>query len=119
MNRLIETNIAIIVGCMPAFAHIATRHLGSGFFRSLRSRLLGGSGQLSKHSGSGMSSEQANKPTLVTFGQNQTPRRKHRGLNDTSLLRSEGYTTLGPTRDEEHEMSSRPSSTRHEPEGQV
>ncbi|KAI0476386.1 hypothetical protein GGR56DRAFT_674858 [Xylariaceae sp. FL0804] len=44
---MIEVNIAIIVGYMPVFAHLAmsTGIGGSAFFRSLRSRLLGTRGQ--------------------------------------------------------------------------
>ncbi|KAI0168095.1 hypothetical protein BJ166DRAFT_577606 [Pestalotiopsis sp. NC0098] len=45
MCSLIETNIAIIVGCMPAFAQIVTRLVetigGSTIFKALRSRLGG------------------------------------------------------------------------------
>jgi hypothetical protein len=50
---LIETNIAIIVGCMPACAHFLSPGAGaSSFFKSLRSRLLG-SNRAGSSSGTG------------------------------------------------------------------
>ncbi|KAI0868548.1 hypothetical protein GGS24DRAFT_207496 [Hypoxylon argillaceum] len=117
LSSLIETNIAIIVGCMPAFAHVANNKMtGSSFFRTLRSRLLGKSGKSghSKSDGSGSSGDKANRPALVTFGSNQTPRRKkYFELNDTTLLRSQGNTMLDHTGEEEHEMNSRSGTSTH------
>lgn len=86
MCSLIEVNIAIIVGCMPAFAQIVSSHvIGSSFFRSLRTRLLGSSdGRGSSRSKSG-SNKQAQG--LVTFGARQTPRRVDPyEMTDTTLL---------------------------------
>lgn len=86
VHRLIEVNIAIIVGCMPAFAQIVSSHvIGSSFFRSLRTRLLGSSdGRGSSRSKSG-SNKQAQG--LVTFGARQTPRRVDPyEMTDTTLL---------------------------------
>ncbi|KAI1345672.1 hypothetical protein F5Y01DRAFT_322979 [Xylaria sp. FL0043] len=123
LASLIETNIAIIVGCMPAFAHVANNKMaGSGFFRSLRSRLLGSRGKSnqSKSEGTGGSGDQGRRPTLVTFGSNQVPRRKkYLELNDDSLLRTQGNTMLGHTGEEEHEMTLRADSTYREAEQNV
>ncbi|KJZ77354.1 hypothetical protein HIM_03078 [Hirsutella minnesotensis 3608] len=85
MCSLIETNVAIVVGCMPACAHLLTPPKGgSTFFKSLRSRLLGSSGR-------GVSSKQSESsekaPKLGTFGATQDPRRmKYYELTDTALL---------------------------------
>ncbi|KAI0398836.1 hypothetical protein F4802DRAFT_611348 [Xylaria palmicola] len=121
LASLIETNIAIIVGCMPAFAHVANKKMiGSNFFRTLRSRLLGSPGQSgrsgqSKSGGTGGSADQANRAVLVTFGSNQAPRRKdYYELNDTNLLKSQGNTMVDYTGEEEHEMNSMAGSTQRE-----
>ncbi|KAI5866711.1 hypothetical protein GGS23DRAFT_615277 [Durotheca rogersii] len=119
MTSLIETNIALIVGCMPAFAHFATVTIGrSAFLRSLRSRLLGSRGRSAESgSGGGGSGGQAKPPTLVTFGANQTPRRKnYLELSDTALLRTQGNTFPGDPAEEEHEMQPRSSGTRRDAE---
>ena len=74
---------------MPAFAQFTTTTIGrSAFFKSLRSRLLGSRGQSGKSKSSSKGSgSQAKTPTLVTFGGNQTPRRKdYLELSDTALL---------------------------------
>ncbi|KAI0414247.1 hypothetical protein F5X98DRAFT_257095 [Xylaria grammica] len=114
---LIETNIAIFVGCMPAFSHFAANSTsGAAFFRSLRTRLLGSWGQSSgsKSKSEGSSGQPpASTPKLATFGSNQTPRHKKKNyfeLTDT-LLRTENQTTLGDAAAEEHEMHSKPAST--------
>ncbi|KAI3317204.1 hypothetical protein HD806DRAFT_551018 [Xylariaceae sp. AK1471] len=124
LTSLIEVNIAIIVGCMPAFASFATNTIGgSTFFKSLRSRLLGSRGQSSKSKSSGSSGDHVKSPRLATFGSNQTPRRKkYYELNESALLKTQGNTMLGDPADEEHEMHemhemhSKPGSTRTEAE---
>ncbi|KAI8948542.1 hypothetical protein F4801DRAFT_581300 [Xylaria longipes] len=121
LASLIETNIAIIVGSMPAFAHVANnKKIGSGFFRTLRSRLLGSPGQSaeSKSSGAGSAGNQANRPVLVTFGSNQPRRKDYYELNDASLLKSQGDTMVDHT-GEEHEMNSKAASTQSEAEQNV
>ncbi|KAI5919908.1 hypothetical protein F4810DRAFT_465254 [Camillea tinctor] len=122
MTSLIETNIAIIVGCMPAFAQFTTTTISrSAFFKSLRSRLLGSRGQSGKSKSSSKGSgSQAKTPTLVTFGGNQTPRRKnYLELSDTALLKSQGDTMLDNPAEELHEMQIRPSSTHRTAEQDV
>lgn len=112
---LIETNIAIIVGCVPAFAHFAGKAIwGSTFFKSLRSRFLGSRGQSGK-SMSGVSSKHKPKtPELVTFGNLQGPKRKnYTELSDTALLNTEGNTIPGDHA-EEHEMRSMPYNSYNE-----
>ncbi|KAF2992885.1 hypothetical protein E8E14_000146 [Neopestalotiopsis sp. 37M] len=98
MASLIETNIAIIVGCMPSLPQFATHTIGgSSFFKSLRSRLLGSTGQPSK----GKSDEDMSGPggPMPTFGAiDQTPRRKdYYELTDSTLLKTQGDTTLDRT----------------------
>ncbi|KAK6197108.1 hypothetical protein LQW54_010903 [Pestalotiopsis sp. IQ-011] len=100
MASLIETNIAIIVGCMPSLPQFATHTIGgSSFFQSIRSRLLGSSGHASK--GNGKSEEGMSGPDkpMVTFGgTDQTPRRKnYYELTDSTLLKTQGDTTLDRT----------------------
>ncbi|KAI0382407.1 hypothetical protein F5Y04DRAFT_279697 [Hypomontagnella monticulosa] len=105
---------AIIVGCMPAFAHFSTASIAkSAFFKSLRTRLLGSPGHSSKSKGSGGGSgSQPKTPTLVTFGANQSPRRKnYLELSDTELLKSQGNTGLGNPSEEVFEMQIRPSAS--------
>ncbi|KAI1173438.1 hypothetical protein F4777DRAFT_447531 [Nemania sp. FL0916] len=120
---LIETNIAIIVGCMPAFAHVTNkRRPGSSFFRTLRSRWMGSPGRSdqSKTSGSGVSGDQVNKPALRTIGSSQQPRRKrYFELNDTTLLQSQGNTMLDHTGEEDIEMNSKAGSAHGEAEQHV
>ncbi|KAI0394223.1 hypothetical protein F5Y17DRAFT_428750 [Xylariaceae sp. FL0594] len=112
LTSLIEVNIAIIVGCMPAFASFATNTIGgSSFFKSVRSRLLGHPGQSSKSKGSGGSGGHAKSPRIVTFGSNQTPRGKKYHQSDDTLLKTQGDTMLGEPAEEEHEMHSQPQST--------
>ncbi|RYP68176.1 hypothetical protein DL771_006826 [Monosporascus sp. 5C6A] len=111
---LTETNVAIIVGCMPAFASFATVTIGSSdFFKSLRSRLLGHGGQStrSKTSSSGRTCGQA-KPAGVTYGERQSPRRNdYYKLSDTTLIMSQAPNgASGDTHKEEHEMQSKPSN---------
>lgn len=71
---------------MPAFAHVMTVHvIGSSFFRSLRTRLLGSSvGRNSSRSKSGSKKQSSG---LVTFGAKQSPRRGDPyEMTDTVLL---------------------------------
>ncbi|KAI0965078.1 hypothetical protein F4678DRAFT_344530 [Xylaria arbuscula] len=123
LTSLIETNIAIIVGSMPAFAPVASSKVtGSSFFRSLRSRLLGTRRTTQSKSGgeNGSYGDDSNKPALATFGSNQTPRRnKYYELNDTALLRSQGNTMLDHVGEEEHEMKPRNESIHVEPHQNV
>ncbi|RYP34521.1 hypothetical protein DL767_004233 [Monosporascus sp. MG133] len=115
---LIETNVAIIVGCMPAFASLATSTIGSStFFKSLRSRLLGygGKSTRSKTISSGRTGGEA-KPTGVAYGERQTPRRdSYYKLSEPTLITSQAPNgTRGDTHEEEHEMQSKPSSIHRE-----
>ncbi|EED23498.1 conserved hypothetical protein [Talaromyces stipitatus ATCC 10500] len=102
MCTIIETNIALIVGCMPSFAQFVTVYVrGSTFIKSLRSRLLSGSGRTRNAS--------APSKDVITFGSNQPPRRNnYYELTDTMLL--ETQTTI---RDDTSEMDhhSKSSST--------
>ncbi|KAI1120717.1 hypothetical protein F5Y10DRAFT_283077 [Nemania abortiva] len=96
---LVETNIAIIVGCMPALAQLAsTASRGTDFFRSLWSRLLGTPRYSSKsksREGTSKGEGQDGTPSLVTFGRNQTPRRNnYHELTNNSLLKSQRGTTV-------------------------
>lgn len=89
MFRLVETNVAIIVSCLPSFAHLL--HAGGlAFFRSLRSRLLGvvgGSGGYSSNPSGDERKEE--RPKVATFGSGQQHRRRnYYELTDTFLLRS-------------------------------
>ncbi|KAL9109063.1 MAG: hypothetical protein Q9227_006303 [Pyrenula ochraceoflavens] len=114
MSSMIEVNIAIIVGCMPAFAQLVTVTIGeSAFFKSLRSRLLGSHGQSAKSKSDGKGSGgQAKPPALATFGANQMPRRKkYFELSESALLKSQGDTIQGDSIHEEHEMQSEPNGT--------
>ncbi|TVY48328.1 hypothetical protein LOCC1_G001473 [Lachnellula occidentalis] len=83
---LVETNVAIIVSCMPAFAQLLKVHVGgSSIFQSLRLRYLGGS----SYNRSGDKSNEE-RPQLATFGSNQLPRRNdYYELTDTALLKSQ------------------------------
>lgn len=88
LTRFIEINIAIIVGCMPAFAHFVSLHIkGSGFIRSLRSRLIGSGG----NQGESSNAASNNSPVhLKTFGSNQKPRRnRYQEMSDTLLLETQ------------------------------
>lgn len=71
---------------MPAFAQLLKVHVGgSAFFRSLRSRLQGGSS-----SGQSGDRSKEERPQLATFGTNQSSRRKnYYELRDTALLKSQ------------------------------
>lgn len=117
MCSLIEVNIAIIVGCMPAFAQVVTVHvIGSPFFRSLRTRLLGSSvGRSSSRSKSGSKKQ---LPDLVTFGARQSPRRGDPyEMTDTVLLNTKGTVVddAGET-GSRFEPNSTHSSVEHVPE---
>ncbi|KAI1074415.1 hypothetical protein F5B20DRAFT_563668 [Whalleya microplaca] len=83
---LVETNVAIIVSCMPALAQLLKLHFGaSTFFKSLRSRLLGLTGGSDKSPSADGSTE--DRPKLATFGAAQSPRRRnYYELTDTALL---------------------------------
>ncbi|KAK0747390.1 hypothetical protein B0T21DRAFT_277230 [Apiosordaria backusii] len=95
MASLVETNIALIVGCMPACAQLAKVYIGeSAFYKSLRSRLLPSS------RGGSLSKENVPQVHVATFGSNQTPRRKeYYELTDTQLLE-----TRTGTRDDASDM---------------
>ncbi|KAI1098021.1 hypothetical protein F4804DRAFT_325899 [Jackrogersella minutella] len=86
---LVETNVAIIVGCMPAFAQLWKLHISkSAFFLSLRSQLLNFTGGSSNSTpGDGFEED---RPKIVTFGSAETPRRRdYYELTDTAILRSQ------------------------------
>lgn len=110
LYRLIETNIAIIVGCMPAFAQVVTVHiLGSQFFKSMHTRLLGSSGRRGKSSKTRVASNEQ-LPEIVTFGANQGRRKYNEPweLTDTALLRTNA-TVMGD--EEDFGQRSKPSSS--------
>ncbi|KAI0970123.1 hypothetical protein F4678DRAFT_462925 [Xylaria arbuscula] len=112
---LVETNIAIIVGCMPALAQAtSSTGWGSGFFKSLRSRLLGTPRYSSSREGTSKGGAQDGAPSLVTFGRNQTPRRNnYYGLTNNSLLKSQGDTMVGDAAEDHHEMQPNSSVSLH------
>lgn len=115
---LIETNIAIIVGCMPALPQFATVTIGgSAFFKSLRSWLLRSSRQSakSKSGGNGDMGDQGKMPSLVTFGAKQMPRRNNY-FELTDTVPSQSNTMLKAPAEDQHEMHSKPSSTHREAE---
>lgn len=121
-NSLIETNIAIIVVCMPSIPQLTTVTIGgSAFFRSLRSRLIRNSGRsANSKSGSDGLGGKNKAPSLVTFGANQTPRRNNYfELSDSALLETHGDTMLVEGAEEEHEMQAKPSSIQREAEHYV
>ncbi|KAI6080186.1 hypothetical protein F4821DRAFT_276623 [Hypoxylon rubiginosum] len=122
MASLIETNIAIIVVCMPSIPQLTTVTIGgSAFFRSLRSRLIRNSGRsANSKSGSDGLGGKNKAPSLVTFGANQTPRRNNYfELSDSALLETHGDTMLVEGAEEEHEMQAKPSSIQREAEHYV
>ncbi|KAI2610571.1 hypothetical protein GGR54DRAFT_373308 [Hypoxylon sp. NC1633] len=84
---LIETNIAIIVSCMPSLAQLLRIHVGeSSLIRSLRSRLFGSRGTVGDVSGP---SEDQNKNEILgtaSFGSGQPRRRDYYQLTDVSLF---------------------------------
>ncbi|RWA11964.1 hypothetical protein EKO27_g3138 [Xylaria grammica] len=115
---LVETNIAIIVGCMPALAHVTSAGgWGSGFFKSLRSRLLGTlrfSSKSRSREGTTKDGGQDGAPSLVTFGRNQTPRRNnYYELTNNSLLKSQGDTMVGDAAEDHHEAQPNSSTSLH------
>lgn len=81
---MLEDNIAIIVGCMPAFAAFMKAYVGgSTFIKSLRTRIFGGKSK----SGSLVLNENLQGPIPVPFVQDKE-REAHRNhyyyeLNDT------------------------------------
>ncbi|KAK4164099.1 hypothetical protein QBC43DRAFT_379012 [Cladorrhinum sp. PSN259] len=85
MASLVETNIALIVGCMPACAHLAKIYIGeSAFYKSIKSRLLSISG------GGTATNENAPQVHVATIGSDQSPRRKqYYELTDTQLLETQ------------------------------
>ncbi|KAJ3579985.1 hypothetical protein NPX13_g576 [Xylaria arbuscula] len=85
---LVETNVAIIVSCMPAFAQMLKVHVtGSAAFKSFRTLLLGGS---SNNTGADSEDGVKDRTQLVTFGANQTPRwRRYQELSDTAILNTQ------------------------------
>ena len=101
-RRLVETNVAIIVGCMPACAQFLAP-LSSGtstFFKSLRSRLLGSTQRGSRSStapgsgkgavSGGSSSEYVGKASKNSYGRiSDDSRRMHEyEMHDTWPLRT-------------------------------
>lgn len=101
---LIESNVAIIVGCMPAFSQLWKIHVGgSDFFKSLRSRLRGKSSMGSNNSGD---KDKNGSPEMVAWAHTQPPgvRRNNYEMSDTNLLKSQvthgsGSKPLGSSQD--------------------
>lgn len=95
--RLIESNVAIIVGCMPGFAQLLKAHTGgSSFFTSLRSRVRdamarGSSG--SKNSSKRHVLDGSENPSLGAAWTAPLPNSKRRQdyyeMSDTVLLNSQ------------------------------
>ncbi|KAF2829103.1 hypothetical protein CC86DRAFT_444281 [Ophiobolus disseminans] len=83
---VIENNVAIIVSCMPALAHLLKLHIGdSRVFKSLRSRLFGSYG--SNKSGP---SEQDGGRVMPTIGSAPVPRRReYYSLTDRTLFNTQ------------------------------
>ncbi|KAH7304303.1 hypothetical protein B0I35DRAFT_454804 [Stachybotrys elegans] len=86
---LVETNVALIVCCMPAAAQLFKIHVGgSAIVKYLRSRLRGATSR----SGSDPSSDWSkdNKAKAATFGSGpQNGRRNYYELTEASLLKSQ------------------------------
>lgn len=88
-SSLIESNVAIIVGCMPAFSHFWKQYVGgSALLKSLRSRLRG------KGSISSNTSEQTDKissPELAPWAAAKPPGRQryHYDLPDANISESQ------------------------------
>jgi hypothetical protein len=90
-SRQVETNVAIIVGCLPSFAHLLHTG-GSAVFRSLRSRLLGvvGGGRGGSSSSPSGDELKEERPKVATFDSGHPHRRRnYYELTDTFLLRSQ------------------------------
>ncbi|KAK4186806.1 hypothetical protein QBC35DRAFT_500328 [Podospora australis] len=96
---LIETNVTLIVGCMPACAQLAKVYIGeSALYKSLRSHLV-----FPSRGGTSANKQMNHTPQdhLATFGSPDTPRRKHYyGLTDTQLLATQSGTTVTQVQDE-------------------
>ena len=93
LSSLVETNVAIIVECMPAFTQLLKVYVGrSAISHSLRLRFLCGSS--SGPSGDGSKEE---RPQLATFGTNHPARRRnYYELADTALPKSQVAVGDGP-----------------------
>ncbi|EEA23198.1 hypothetical protein TMatcc_002055 [Talaromyces marneffei ATCC 18224] len=100
MCTIVETNIALIVGCMPAFAHFVSVYIrGSTFIKTLRSRLMSGTGRTRNVS--------APSKDVITFGSNQPPRRNNYfELTDTMLLETRSPMVDGRLEMDHHAKSS-------------
>lgn len=88
---LVEANVAIIVCCLPSFAHLLHTG-GSAVFKSLRSRLLGVVGGRRRASSSNPAGHELKeeRPKVATFGSGHPHRRRnYYELTDTFLLRSQ------------------------------
>lgn len=81
-----EVNVAIIVSCMPALAHLLKLHVGDlKAFRSLRSKLLG-----SYRSDNSGPSNKESRELMPTIGSTPVPRRRnYYSLMDGTLLESQ------------------------------
>ncbi|KAI1211124.1 uncharacterized protein F4807DRAFT_25650 [Annulohypoxylon truncatum] len=86
---VVEVNVAIIVSCMPASAHLWKLHISrSVLFQSLRSQLL----NLAGSSGSRRSRDEPkdDRPKIATIGSAEAPRRRdYYELTDTAILKSQ------------------------------
>jgi hypothetical protein len=105
-HRIIETNIALIVGCMPASAQFVSVYIrGSSFIKSLRSR-----GRTRDAS--------APSKDVITFGSNQTPRRNtYYELTDTMLLETQATIRDDTSERDHHHAKSSSTQSRVEQAG--
>ncbi|KAI2626819.1 hypothetical protein GGS21DRAFT_261798 [Xylaria nigripes] len=95
---LIETHVAIIVSCMPAFAQMLKLYIGnSATFKSLRTRLFRSS---SSGNDSDKALENGDRTQLVTFGGSGRAKgwRRYLDLSDTAILKTLTTNTTGDAR---------------------
>lgn len=107
MCSLIETNIALIVGCMPAFAQFVTIYVGgSAFIKSLRSRLLSRSGPTRDSTVPSKDVPNDHSLKLASYGSKQPPRRNnYYELTDTMLLETQTTIQGDPSEVDHHSKS--------------
>ncbi|ROW15543.1 hypothetical protein VPNG_02331 [Cytospora leucostoma] len=109
MCSLIESNIAIIVGSMPAFAQVVTVHIAeSAFFKSLV-KLLGSRRGRSSSRFNSKSKEKT--PDVLAIGVNQAPRRdiNYYELTGSALLKTHATVMSATEEPEPHSGSYAPS----------
>lgn len=93
-SSLVENNVAIIVGSMPAFASFLRIYVsGSSFFKTLRSKLTPGS---SKGESALDSNDLPLPPKLGTFGSSHPKKAPYHELSEPGYLESQ-ITATGNT----------------------